>query len=213
MKKNKPNDNFDASNNTEETFSLDDLLNKFVSNQDEDAFEKLFAEIGERLFSFIFRYIGNTAQAEDVYQEVCLKVAMKANTYSHKANVASWIFQIARNTSIDAIRSKGRRPTVSIDGNASQAETTIIELVNDNEINPAEKAAQIELATNIARAIDKLPNEQREVFLLREDGGLTFEEISKIVSCGKETVKSRMRYALERLRNSLGKEAQNYGLH
>lgn len=193
--------------------SHENLLESYV-NGDEKAFERLFEIIGVRLFAFIMRYIGNFSQAEDVYQNVCIKVAMKAGTYSRKASAMAWIFQIARNTCIDVIRTKGRTPKVSIDGSASrQEDAAVIELEDKKTADPSDGPVRLELAKAIAAAVEKLPDEQREVFLLKEEGELSFEEISKIVGCGKETAKSRMRYALERLRNSLGQEARNYGLH
>ncbi|MHC4870444.1 MAG: sigma-70 family RNA polymerase sigma factor [Planctomycetota bacterium] len=221
MEKNNPDSLADSSFNTASrtglvesvSIPLEDLLSAYVAG-DEGSFEKLFDDMGGRIFAFIYRYIGNNSQAEDVYQDVCLKVALKASTYSKKASVSAWIFQIARNSCIDFLRSKGRRPVVSVEGGVSRGdESPAIEIEDKDGSDPAEEAALLELGLIIDSAVDKLPDEQKEVFLLKEEGGLTFEQIGEIVRCGKETAKSRMRYALERLRNSLGKEAKHYGLH
>jgi RNA polymerase sigma-70 factor (ECF subfamily) len=178
---------------------------------DESAFEALFQEMGERLFAFILRYLGDHHRAEDVYQAVLVKVACKAATFQAHAKATTWIFQIARNTCLDELRAENRRPKVL------SSEPELSQGLGGSPLpgeapEPAEELIHKELGSRIEQAIQSLPDEQREVFLLKEEGGLTFEEISAVTDCGRETCKSRMRYALERLRNGLTREAKQYGL-
>jgi RNA polymerase sigma-70 factor (ECF subfamily) len=197
--------NMTENNSAEEVKSADELLNEYISGNT-SAFEKMFELIGAKLFSFICRYTLNPHRAEDIYQDVCIKVACKAGEFSG-GNASAWIFRIARNACIDVIRYEARRPAVSLDREIEAGRQ-----VEGKSEEPSEDVAKEELLRLIMSAVEKLPDEQREVFLLKEEGGLTFAEIADIVGCGRETAKSRMRYALERLRNALGREASNYGL-
>lgn len=187
------------------------LLRKYAEG-DDAAFEALVGEIGERLFAFVCRYMGDHHRAEDLYQTVLIRVARKAKSYQQRARVTTWIYTIARNACLDALRAESRRPSVSLD----QTEERLLGVGSGAlpaDTPPADRTAQAEeLGEAIRRAVRKLPDEQREVFLLKEEGELTFEEIAGIVGCNRETAKSRMRYALERLRNALKREARQHGL-
>jgi RNA polymerase sigma-70 factor, ECF subfamily len=185
----------------------DQLLQAYLGGNDA-AFEELFRQVGSPLFNYICRYLGDYFQAEDVYQNLCIKVATQAGRFERRSSVTTWLYQIARNACVDKLRSEGRKARVfyesegRTDGGASSSRNA----------DPGNRVEQAELTLAITRAVENLPEEQREVFLLKEEGGRTFEEIGSILGCGKETAKSRMRYALERLRNSLGREARLYGL-
>lgn len=192
--------------------SPEELLEAYAQG-DEEAFERLVDGVGDRLFAVVLRMLADYNRAEDVYQNILVKVATKAHLYERRASALSWLFQVARNACLDALRKEGRRPEVSLDAAVSSAsETPLANLVEGNGPDPAAPAADRELGQAIAKAVAVLPDEQREVFLLKEEGELTFEEIGELLGVGKETAKSRMRYALERLRNALGREARIYGL-
>jgi RNA polymerase sigma-70 factor (ECF subfamily) len=192
--------------------SPEDLLAAWIEGS-EEAFEALVEQVGGRLYGFVRRMMGSHHRAEDVYQTVLLKMATKARMYQRRASLNSWLFQIARNACLDELRRENRNPSVSLDVTpASQEGPALKARLAKEGPEPDAAATQAELGRAIAEAVESLPDEQREVFLLREDGELNFEEIGSILGCGKETAKSRMRYALERLRNALGREARIYGL-
>ena len=192
--------------------SPETLLEQFVAGK-EEAFTMLVGQIGDRLFGFILRFMGNRHAAEDVYQTVLVKVATHASSFDRRARLSTWVYRIARNACLDAVRKSGRRKTVSLDA-ALDAETdrTPIDMMAAVGPGPDEDVTRKELRSRIAAAVETLPDDQREVFLLKEDGELTFDEIGELVGCGKETAKSRMRYAMKRLQNALGAEGRLYGL-
>ncbi|MFH0910658.1 MAG: sigma-70 family RNA polymerase sigma factor [Planctomycetota bacterium] len=191
--------------------SNEDLLEAYAAG-DEAAFEDLFMRVGDRLFTFIRRYLGDHHQAEDVYQALCIKVASRAARFERRSSAMTWLYRIARNACLDTLRAEGRRPRISLDGGGRGNGNPVYGHATHPAPNPSAGAEEAELGLAILRAVELLPDEQREVFLLKEEGELSFEEIGLLLDCGKETAKSRMRYALERLRNALGREARLYGL-
>lgn len=196
---------------SEASAEADRLLVRFIAG-DDTAFERLFEVIGQRLFAFILQYLRDYHRAEDVYQAVCIKVATKAGSYEKRTGALAWIYQITRNACIDELRSLKHVPDVSLDAPAGSGENTLADFLAAGGAQPHEQAAANELGTAILRAIESLPERQREVFLLKEEAELTFEEISAVLDINKDTAKSRMRYAIERLRNALGREAREHAV-
>ncbi len=189
----------------------EEMLGQFIGG-DEQAFHDLVDAVGGRLFGFICRFLGDHHLAEDVYQTVLVKVATHARSYDGRARFTTWMYQIARNACLDAVRSRARRKVVSLDAEAGDCDSSLLEAQMVSDLPPAEQLTVAELGARISTAVEALPPEQKEVFLLRENADLTFEEIGEILGCGKETAKSRMRYALKRLQNALSAEARLYGL-
>jgi RNA polymerase sigma-70 factor (ECF subfamily) len=191
--------------------ALADLITAFAVG-DESAFEELCDRAGPRLIAFTRRMMGDAHHAEDVFQTVLVKVARNAASYQKRAPAMAWLFRIARNACLDELRRVSRRPVVELERGPPDEESNWQERIAGGEEEPSAPLEAAELGARIAEAVQQLPDEQREVFLLKEEGDLSFEEIGEILHCNKETAKSRMRYALERLRNALGREARTYGL-
>jgi len=168
------------------------------------AFEQLLRRHKKPVFNFLWRQVGDRALAEELLQEVFLRVIKSASTYQEQAKFTTWLYTIARNLCVDAARRAGHRRTLSLDApQGGDPERTLGDGVADPSGNPSQQAMSRELRESIERAIAALPEEQREVFLMRERSGLPFKEIASIVGVPENTVKSRMRYALERLREAL----------
>ncbi len=191
--------------------SEEELLRRYLAGDDE-AFEQLVDRTGDRLFSFIGRFLGDWHEAEDVYQLVWVKVARRAGSFDGRSRFTTWLFQVARNACLDSVRRRKRRRTISLAPKQGEDAPEALDTLAADEASPGDTAADEELGRRIRDAVRALPAEQREVFLLREDADLTFEEIGALLGCGKETAKSRMRYALRRLRNALRSEARHYGI-
>ncbi len=170
------------------------------------AFEQLVRRHRGAVFNFLLRLSGNNRQrAEDLLQETWLKVVRSAGTYEARAKFTTWVYTIARNLCMDALRKDSYRKADSLDATAGDAEDerTLGERVPSPDAGPDRAAAECAARSVLERALAKLPPEQREVFLLREYHGVQFKEIAEVTGVPENTVKSRMRYALEALRRHL----------
>ena len=176
---------------------------------DAKAFEVLLRRYRKPMYNFCLRMLGHPSAAEDATQEVFLKVVRSASRWEQQAKVSTWMYTIARNHCIDAHRKASYRKTTSLDQTLKEdADTglTLGDRVSDETtLEPDRGAESIRLRQLLADAIARLSAEQREVFVMREYAGMPFKEIAEIVGISENTVKSRMRYALEHLREELGR--------
>ncbi len=167
------------------------------------AFETLYQRHRGPLYRFLLNQSQDTQAAEDIFQEVWSRIIRSRNRYRPAAKFATYMYHIARNCFLDHVRHSGRQPVlVSIDDDPP------VELVAVTN-NPEAAAENSNASAYIQAALDGLPPEQREAFLLREEAGLTLEEIGQVTGVGRETVKSRLRYAVAKLRKSLPVEVAN----
>jgi RNA polymerase sigma-70 factor (ECF subfamily) len=168
------------------------------------AFEVLVTRHRKPVFNFILRFVRDTAQAEDVTQETFLRLVKGADAYERQAKFTTWLYTIARNLCVDAARRGKHRKAASLDAPVDDdAGASLLDLVPDGGAGVDRQAQSRELGLRLRQAIESLPDEQREIFLLREVADLQFNEIAAVVGCPENTVKSRMRYALEKLREAL----------
>ena len=169
------------------------------------AFELLVTRHRKALFNFILRFVRDTAQAEDVTQETFLRLVKGADAYERQAKFTTWLYTIARNLCVDAARRGKHRKAASLDAPLGDEDgsASLLDLVPDGAAGVDRQAQSRELAVRLRQAIEALPDEQREIFLLREVADLQFNEIANVIGCPENTVKSRMRYALEKLREAL----------
>lgn len=172
---------------------------------DEAAFAELVERHEQRLWTFLRRFVGDAATAEDLLQETFMRIIASAQTWRPEARVTTWMFTIARNLCTDHARRAEHRDAVSLDGTAGRNEDSAPRLLDRiaGEARTDAPARDHEIAARVDRAIAALPADQREVFLMREVMELPFAEIARAVGASEPTVKSRMRYALERLREAL----------
>src|SRR6185369_1617136 len=151
-------------------------------------------------------YFRNRERAEEVFQEVFLKLLERLDHFDGSGSFRGWFFTLCRNHCIDRLRQQARRletPDSQWRHQDDDSQATPISRASDEAMPADERAYDRELAAHLDEAIQKLPDEQRETFLLKERGGLTFEEIATMMHVSINTVKSRMRYALESLRRGL----------
>jgi len=178
------------------------------------AFEQLLARYEKPIWSFLRRFVRDAEAAEDLLQDVFLRVVRDAQETNSTANAAwrgqskfsTWLYTIARNLCIDRARRSAVRGADSIDGPTDgepETTTTLHERIAAPGPQTDAVVAGCEAARRIDRAIAELPDDQREVFLMREVMELPFAEIASVVGVSEPTVKSRMRYALEKLRAAL----------
>ena len=169
------------------------------------AFELLVTRHRKALFNFILRFVRDTAQAEDVTQETFLRLVKGADAYERQAKFTTWLYTIARNLCVDASRRGKHRKAASLDAPLGDDDNagSLLDLLPDGSAGVDRQAQSRELGLRLRQAIESLPDEQREIFLLREVADLQFNEIANVIGCPENTVKSRMRYALEKLREAL----------
>ncbi len=168
-----------------------------------EAFETLYRRYKAPVFAFILRQSASRHTAEELTQETFIRVVKGASSFRHGSKFSTWVYTIARNRLIDGIRRQKHRNHASLDQPAGTEGKPLGERIAGNEQGPERGSVGAALRRDLTEAIEKLPVEQREVFLLREYGGMPFAEISEVVGAKEGTVKSRMRYALESLRETL----------
>ena len=153
------------------------------------AFEELYSRHKDRLYRYLCRSTGNEALAEEAAQEAWTSVIRSAADWQPKAAFSTWLYTIARRKLIDQQRRYSERHEQAVDGD---------EIADEQQLT-GETAYQLQ---QFARALESLPDEQREVFVLKEEG-FSLAEIADVVEAGQETVKSRLRYARSSLRAGL----------
>lgn len=170
------------------------------------AFEVLLQRHRKPVFNFILRYVGAREVAEDLLQETFLRVIKGAGAYERKAKFTTWLYTIARNLCVDQSRRGKHRKHASLDAPMTQGDdnsNTLLDVTASDELATDRKAVSNQLHVTLHRAIAALGEEQREVFLMREFLDMPFKDIAEVVGVPENTVKSRMRYALEKLRLEL----------
>lgn len=182
----------------------DAALMRAFQRGDTRAFEQLLAKHRKAVFNFCLKMLGDRAQAEDALQEVFLRIVRARAEWAHTAKVTTWMYTIARNHCLDGLRRASHRKTASLDQPFHEGEeqgATLGERIPDTEgLAPDRAAESRRLRAKLVAAIASLSEEQREVFVMREYAGMPFKEIAAVVGVSENTVKSRMRYALEKLK-------------
>ena len=178
---------------SEETVT-DEALACRAKEGDHGAFEELVRRYQGRLFSYLGYRAGRSA-AEDIFQDVCVKWWTHMKDYEPRGRFAAWAFTIARHALIDAADKERRRRTAPLEGPAEHAA--------DPAPGPERAAGSSELREHLALALEGLSAPQREAFLLREYGGLSFKEIARLQDCPLGTALGRMRTALLKLKGAL----------
>lgn len=189
----------------------DETLMLRYQQGDRAAFAQLVRRHQTALFNFALRQVRVQQVAEDVVQEAFVRVVSNAADFKHEARFTTWVYTITRNLCIDHLRKRALRKHPSLDESRGEEGDgpTLGEQTADPRASVEREATGSELKERIARAVDTLPDEQREVFLMREIANLPFKEIAEITGVPENTVKSRMRYALERLQEALA-EFEDY---
>jgi RNA polymerase sigma-70 factor (ECF subfamily) len=156
---------------------------------DSGAFDTLYKRHRLRLFRFVLRSIRSRAAAEELYQEIWMRVIEARGSYVPKARFTTWLYTIAHNRMVDHWR-RGGLTLVSLEEAEVPASTP----------DPALHAEAREALARFAAALEGLPPAQREAFLLHEEAGLTIAEIAAATGSNEEAAKSRLRYAIAKLK-------------
>ena len=178
---------------------------------DVDAFRTLVRRHQRALYNFALRQVRTPSVAEDIVQDVFVRIVQNVETFKEESRFSTWAYTIARNLCIDHLRKRVHRKHASLDAPAdSEGEGAPLgERIAGSTMGADRTVIGKQLQTHIRAAVEALPEDQREVFLMRQVSELPFKEIAEIVGVSENTVKSRMRYALERLQAALA-EFEDY---
>jgi len=186
--------------NNEEAASDESLMAAYRDHDDAAAFERLYRRHRSGLFRYIRRQCGIASVAEELFQEVWIGVIRAKRNYVAEARFATYLYKVAHNRLIDHYRRSSHRPSVTI----AADDCDPVDLL------PAEATAQPEVKLEAKEQIERfsvllagLPEAQREAFILHEEAGLSVGEIAIATGVNPETAKSRLRYAITRLRRGM----------
>lgn len=170
---------------------------------DLQAFEELLARHKRLIFHLILRYVRNQARAEEVFQDVFLKVCKNKDRFREAVSFKSWLVTITKNTCIDYLRRQQRELKVqSLDHGFGEDDDRALSdrIADENARTPLQSALESIENEHLNQLLDNLPQEQKETFMLKVIHEMTFEEIAEATKVSTNTAKSRHRYALKALR-------------
>jgi len=177
----------------------DEQLKLLCKEGDYAAFEQLYYRHKDPLYRFIFRQCNDDEQAKDIAQDVWLNIHKACGSYVPTAKFTTWLYRIAHNRIIDFYRRNQKGLPVSYDENLSEQQ-----LLNLDDRNAPEQLLQSAQQTeHVLHAISNLQEAQREVALLHLEMGFNVNEIANITQINPETAKSRLRYALKKIRQQV----------
>ncbi len=170
------------------------LMLRYRDDGDVAAFEVLYRRHNDALYRYLLRLCQHRDTAEDVFQEAWGKIVKARGNYRPTARFTTFLYRVAHNCFIDHVRRNKRHSA-----------TTGFE--PESHADPAD-LPETEVERSLARrrldaALGQLPEEQRDVFLLREEAGLSLDEIATVTGSNRETAKSRLRYAVNKLRAAI----------
>lgn len=171
-----------------------------------NAFEQLYDRHETGVWRFVFRSVQNQAVADDLVQELWFAVARTAASYEPTAKFKTWLFTMARNRVIDHARTAKNH--TSIDAENDDGESVFSDLAADSRLGPLRQVTSREQAKALLNAIEQLPADQREAFLLQAEGDMSVDDIAAATGVSFETAKSRLRYARNKLKELLADFAE-----
>jgi len=174
---------------------------------DASAFDLIYHRHRGGVFRYLLRHCRDRATAEELHQDVWLKLILARASFDAAARFRSWLYSVARNRMIDHWRMSHAQRHISLDDEGrSDAVGDLLEDTNP-AMNPQFGANALQEGAMLVAALEALPAAQRDAFLLHVEAGLAVGEIATLTSAPAETVKSRLRYAYRRLRAVLGDPA------
>lgn len=184
-------------------------LVKRARSGDVAAFEQLIEDYQKRIFSIAFRMIQNQEDAADLTQEVIIKIFKNLDKFKGDAKFSTWVYRITTNTCLDELKKARRQnPTYSLDKEIETDEGSLAGQLPDKRPTPEESAERKAVRSGVNAAIGKLGDEHRQVIVLRDIQGFSYEEIAEILNCSVGTVKSRISRARKNLKKILSQDRE-----
>ena len=173
-----------------------DLINLYLDGN-EKAFETLLGRYKDKVYTSIYLFVKDDAKAQDIFQEVFIKVVktLRSGKYNHEGMFGQWIMRIAYNLCVDNFRRNKRRPTVQ-----TNDDFDIFDVIASRDRNGEQNIIRSQTHEKVRQLVDRLPEEQREVVILRHYADMSFKEIAALTRVSINTALGRMRYALINIR-------------
>lgn len=177
------------------------LIHQFQDG-DNSALEMLLERYKDRVYTFILFLVKDKYLTEDIFQEVFIKVIdnLRSNRYNEEGKFLPWVMRIAHNLCIDHFRKVKRTPGIVSGEVCENLEMT------SNQINIETKIINLQSHDRVRKIVDQLPEEQREVIVLRHYADLSFREIAQLTNCSINTALGRMRYGLMNMRRMMAEK-------
>ena len=182
--------------------TLDSTLVSSYIKGDEVALEVLIKRHQQRLFSFIYSKVKDRDHTEDLFQDTFIKVirTLKKGSYNEEGKFLPWVMRIAHNLVIDHFRKSNRMPTFR-----NTDEFDIFSVLGDGVLNAEKRLIKEQIHSDVKELINELPEEQKQVLVMRMYNDMSFNEISENTGVSINTALGRMRYALINLRKLIEK--------
>lgn len=184
------------------TTSSDALLVNAYINGNENALSQLIERHKQRIYSFIYSKVSNRDITEDIFQDTFIKVikTLKRGAYNEEGKFLPWVMRISHNLIIDHFRKNNRMPKF-----ANNGDFNIFSVLSDDDLNAERKIIKGQVEEDLRRLIKELPEDQKEVLVMRLYKDMSFKEISEQTGVSINTALGRMRYALINLRKVIDK--------
>jgi len=180
----------------------DEELMLLYRDGDAGAFDELYSRHKGGVYRYLLRQCREAAVAEELFQDVWMNLIRARAGYTVEARFATYLYHLAHNRLIDHYRKTRPEALVSLDDEAGES---IGESLPDGRERPAEEALDgRRQAARLLELIAELPDAQREAFLMQQEGGMSVEEIAQATGVTRETAKSRLRYAMSKLKAGMG---------
>ena len=191
-----------AASKDRELLEMSDLsdqeLMRRVQEGDYTPAAELFERYSRRIYNFALRFVRNSEAAEDVTQEVFVKMIRNARQFQGDAKLSTWLFSITANHCRDHLRKADNKP--------KEPEAVLLRLSDEDSLSAEEEMAKRQDEERVRQALDHLTPEQREAILLSRYQGLSYAEIAQIAGCSEGAVKTRVFRAMETLKKVLSKD-------
>ena len=173
------------------------------------SFEALMRKYYGRVLNFVYRFVNNRGMAEDITQDVFVKIYKSASGYKPKAKFQTWVFTIAKNTAFNEYRHLNRHGYSLDESFANGSESYQSVLIDEQAEKPDERLKKAETVKVIREALQALPEQQRAAVILRRYQNFSYEEIAQTMGTSVKAVKSLLNRAKENLKNMLSKHFED----
>jgi RNA polymerase sigma-70 factor (ECF subfamily) len=176
----------------------EELFGRYVAGEKE-ALADLVERYERPLYNFLFHLVGDRALAEDLFQEVFLRVHVHRGRFRRDARFRTWLYTIGLNLARDVMRKRVRRPSLASLESALEGEPSLVATLSADEPGPCANAERAERAEELKQAVAALPANLKSVLVMGYYGGVPYRDIARALKLPLGTVKSRMHQAVMRL--------------